>query len=129
MRKAAVIPLLIALSVPLLAGASGCSQVFGNGHNPGAGATRVTFVVTGSARHGAHITYTDGPLVYRGPLPMHVTEKIGGSRRSEVVSAQLRGGGHITCKVIIGKVVKVGHASGGHHFCIAELSIIGSGWH
>jgi hypothetical protein len=40
----------------------------------------------------------------------------------EAVTAQLNGGGNVTCKIIIGDAVKVGHASGGYNICRAQLN-------
>jgi hypothetical protein len=46
------------------------------------------------------------------------------------VTAQLQGGGDVTCTLTIGDAVKVGHARGGYNICSAQLNSdpINGGW-
>ena len=88
----------------------------------------VRFVVTGSAPNGVEITYGSDASNQRGSLPLDVTKPI---RKNVLywVMAELKGGGRITCKVIIGKNVRTGHAIGGQNVCTAQSpsDLIG-GW-
>jgi hypothetical protein len=91
------------------------------------GATQVQFVVTGSAPNGVDVRYGDDASNYRGSLPLNVTKSI---QENAVywVMAQLQGGGRITCKVILGRAVRTGHATGGYNTCTAHSpgdSVIG----
>jgi hypothetical protein len=105
----------LALSLPLVAGAAGCSSIGAR-----SGAPQVEFIVTGSAPNGVAITYGDDASNYRTrTLPMDITKPI---RKHTLywVMAQLQGGGRITCKVIIGKTVRAGHAIGAYNTCTAQ---------
>jgi len=79
----------------------------------------VEFVVSGSAPNGVDIRYGNDASNYRGHLPLDVTKPLEGSVLYWVMG-QLRGGGRITCKVIIGDTVRTGHAVGGHNTCTAQ---------
>ena len=96
----------------------------------GSGATRVEFIVTGSAPHGVNITYGDDASNYQTTnLPLDVTRS---ARKNVVywVMAQLQGGGRITCRVVISKpaegdhgvgdTARAGHAVGGYNTCTAQ---------
>lgn len=132
MKKAVFIVLGLGLGVLMLTGASSCSNVTGGGGNA-SGATEIEFVVTGSAPNGADITYGSDSSNYQGHLPMDVTKTIDTNVMYYDVTAQLNGGGQVTCKVLIGDgtkidVQKVGHASGGYNICSAQLNNINGDW-
>ena len=92
------------------------------------GARTVEFVVTGNAPNGVDITYGSDASNHQGHFPMDVTKPL---RKNVLywVMAELKGGGRITCKVIIGNAVRAGHAIGGHNVCTAQSpsDLIG-GW-
>ena len=118
---------LLGLAVVVLLTCSACGDS-GRSGRPRHGARNVEFVVTGSAPNGVDITYGSDASNYRGRLPMDVTKPI---RKNVLywVMAELKGGGRITCKVIIGNAVRAGHAIGGHNVCTAQSpsDLIG-GW-
>ena len=68
MKKAAYLVSGLALAAPLLAGASGCSNV-GGSSGKGSGATQVEYIVTGTAPSGADITYGDDSSRTTGNRP------------------------------------------------------------
>lgn len=107
--------------------------------------TQVVFTVTGSAPSGADITYGSdsdnrspqgglGALGSGTALPWQGSVKYRSSALYYDVTAQLQGGGDITCKVRIrvtqfysdgthiskAKTVASGHASGGYNICDAQ---------
>jgi len=118
----------LAVVVLLTVGASNCSGDSGRSDRQRHGARNVEFVVTGSAPNGVEITYGSDASNYQGRFPMDVTKPI---RKNVLywVMAELKGGGRITCKVIIGRAVRAGHAIGGHNVCTAQSpsDLIG-GW-
>jgi len=127
-RRRATTALGLAVVVLLSAGASSCSGDSGRSGRQRHGARTVEFVVTGSAPNGVDITYGSDASNDRGRLPLDVTKPA----RNNVlywVMAELKGGGRITCKVIIGDAVRAGHAIGGHNVCTAQSpsDLIG-GW-
>ena len=128
MNKAAFVALWLGLTVPLLIGASSCSS---NGDSSGkrSGTPQVEFIVTGSAPNGVDITYGDDTSNQRtSSLPLDVTRPITKNVLYWVM-AQLQGGGRITCKVIIGKTARAGHAIGGYNTCTAQSpSDLVGGW-
>ena len=128
MNKAAFVALWLGLTVPLLIGASSCSS---NGDSSGkrSGTPQVEFIVTGSAPNGVDITYGDDTSNQRtSGLPLDVTRPITKNVLYWVM-AQLQGGGRITCKVIIGKTARAGHAIGGYNTCTAQSpSDLVGGW-
>lgn len=126
LKKAIFVAFGLALTVPLLTGAASCSSI-GGSSGKGSGATEVEFIVTGST---ADVTYGDDSSNYQGHVPMDVTKTLAKGALYEAVTAQLNGGGRVTCKVIIGDAVKIGHASGGYNICQAQLNSdpINGGW-
>lgn len=119
---AAAVVLLVAT------GAQSCSSLGQSGK--GSGAKQVEFIVTGTAPGGVDITYGDDGSNYQGHLGMDATLPVHSKALFYQVTAQLQGGGHVTCKVIIGNAVKVAHASGGYNICSAQLNSdpINGGW-
>jgi hypothetical protein len=124
-KKVGLIVLAPGLAVLLLMGALGCAST---GSGKRSGATQVEFVVTGSAPNGVDIQYGDDASNYQGSFPMDVTKSLGKNTLYWVM-AQLRGGGRIICKVIIGNTVRAGHAIGSYNTCTAQSpsDLIG-GW-
>lgn len=122
-RKLIVIASALGLALLVLVGASGCASGSGKS-GKGGGATRVEFIVIGSAPSGVDITYgsANSSSRYQGHLPMNVTKTIQTNPLYYNVRAQLQGSGHITCKVILGTAKKVGHATGEYGICSAQLS-------
>jgi hypothetical protein len=107
--------------------------------------TQVVFTVTGSAPNGADITYGSdsdnrspqgglGALGSGTALPWQGSVKYRSGALYYDVTAQLQGGGDITCKVRVrvtqfysdgthisrAKTVASGHASGGYNICDAQ---------
>jgi hypothetical protein len=121
----------LALVGLIASGASSCDTSSG-GSSKGSGATQVQFSVTGSAPAGVDITYGNDSSNYQGPKhpPMNKTLSVKKDALYYDVTAQLQGGGSITCKLKIGDAVKVGHAKGGYNICSAQLNSdpINGGW-
>jgi hypothetical protein len=92
--------------------ASSCDSTTGS--SKGKDATQVEFFVTGSMPTGVDITYGNDSSNYQGPSypPMDETLPVENDALYYAVTAQLQGGGNVTCKVQIGDAVKVGHARG-----------------
>ncbi|MBM2823521.1 MAG: trigger factor [Thermoleophilia bacterium] len=89
----------------------------------GADATEAVFEVTGSAANGVDITYGNDTSNYQGSQPpFYKTLAVRDSALYYALTAQLQGGGRITCKLTIGDAVSVGHASGGYNICSAQLN-------
>jgi hypothetical protein len=122
---------MLALAVAVTTGASSC-ETSGGGPSKGSGATEAVFSVTGSAPAGVDITYGSDGSNYQGPSqpPMHETLNIQKDALYYQVTAQLQGGGDITCKLEIGDAVKIGHARGGYNICSAQLNSdpVNGGW-
>lgn len=79
----------------------------------------VTYIVTGSA---ASVQYGPAGSNASGTVPMHVTRKLG-SPVYYAVSAQLTGGGKVTCKLEVnGKVISKAAASGSFNIAQCEIS-------
>jgi hypothetical protein len=114
----------LALVLALATGASSCDTVTGEDSSSGAeGATEVSFSVTGSAPNGVDITYGSDSSNYEGSSPPYdATLTIDGNALYYAVTAQLSGGGDVTCEVRIGDVVRTGHAVGGYNICSAQLN-------
>jgi hypothetical protein len=116
----------------LAAVGAGCNtSTTGGGSSKGSGATQASFSVTGSAPSGVDITYgSDGSNYQGSPPPFNASLQINKSALYYQVTAQLQGGGNITCKVQIGDAVRVGHAVGGYNICSAQLNSdsINGGW-
>lgn len=94
--------------------------------------TKVEFVVSGSAPDGIDITYgpggsnLSGPSVLDGTATMSVP--FAASADFYALSAQLQGGGDITCKIVATGpgdaplTVSSGAASGGYNICSAQAA-------
>jgi hypothetical protein len=123
---------IILAALALVVFASAASSCGSTSSSKGKGAERATFTVTGSAPSGVNITYGRDGSNYQGPSqpPMTKTLRVNKDALYYQVTAQLQGGGNITCKVRIGDAVKVGHARGGYNICSAQLNKnpIGGGW-
>ena len=121
----------LALVGLIASGASSC-DTSGGGSSKGSGATQVQFSVTGSAPAGVDITYGNDSSNYQGPKhpPMNKTLRVQDNALYYDVTAQLQGGGSVTCSVKIGDAVKVGHAKGSYNICSAQLNSdpINGGW-
>ena len=117
-----VIGLVLVLAIAT--GADSCDTVSGNDSSSGAeGATEVSFSVTGSAPNGVDITYGSDSSNYDGsPPPFAASLTIDENALYYAVSAQLMGGGDVTCEVRIGDIVRTGHAVGGYNICSAQLN-------
>lgn len=103
-----------------------CGAGSGDGSTYG-GATEsdgVQFSVTGSASSGVDITYGNDTSSHQGPgrLPAYMSMPVRSDALYYAMSAQLQGGGSITCKLRIGDSVSVGHASGGYNICSVQLN-------
>jgi hypothetical protein len=84
-----------------------------------AAAQTVTYVVTGSA---ADVTYGPTGSDTAGTVPMHVTKPLG-TPLYYSISAQLQGGGTVSCKIEVdGKVISQATASGGYNLADCEIS-------
>jgi len=113
--------------------ASSCGSGGGgssNGTGTSTGTTQVAFSVTGSAPKGTSVAYGRDAANYPGHFPLHKTLPVFPRTGYYYVSAQLKNGGNITCKLTIGNASSVGHARGGHKACSAKLTNdYGGGWH
>lgn len=82
-------------------------------------AQTVTFEVSGSY---AQVTYGPAGSNNSGTVPMDVTEKLG-SPLYYALTAQLQGGGTVTCEIKVdGKVLSKSTASGGYNIAQCEIS-------
>jgi hypothetical protein len=123
-RRARTRAIVFGAAAVLLVGAGVAGLIasrssIGGSRSKGSGATRVAFIVTGSAPNGVEIRYGDDAANYKGSLPMDVTRSFG-EHALYWVMAQLQGGGRITCKVMIGNAVRSGQAVGGYNTCTAQ---------
>lgn len=110
----------VVLAVMILTGASSCSSMGQKSSN--SSATSVEFVVTGDAPNGVDITYGSDGSNYQGQLPLNTTMQIDTHAMYYTVTAQLQGGGDVTCSVTIGDQTRTGHAVGGYNICSAQLN-------
>lgn len=79
----------------------------------------VTYEVTGSS---ADVTYGPAGSDYSGSVPMHVTKPLG-TPVYYAISAQLQGGGTVSCKILVdGKAVSSSTATGGYNIAQCEIS-------
>lgn len=79
----------------------------------------VTYDVTGSP---ADVTYGPAGSDLSGSVPMHVTKPLG-SPAYYAVSAQLQGGGTVSCEIKVdGTVISSATASGGYNIASCEIS-------
>jgi hypothetical protein len=84
-----------------------------------AAAQTVTYIVTGSP---ADVTYGPAGSDLSGSVPMHLTKPLG-SPMYYAISAQLQGGGTVSCKIEVdGKVISQATASGGYNIASCEIS-------
>lgn len=83
----------------------------------------VEFVVTGTGSPDVMYGSDSDSRQGSSNLPFHATMKLDTKVNYYTLTAQLNGGGDITCKLIIkGHVVATGHASGGYNICDAQAS-------
>ncbi|WP_203655850.1 MmpS family transport accessory protein [Actinocatenispora rupis] len=87
---------------------------------------KVTFEVSGSAPSGVDTMYgTDSDNRQGGdssPWSTTMTRDDSGNVSYYFLTAQLQGGGDITCKILVdGKAIATGHASGGYNICQAQI--------
>jgi hypothetical protein len=90
-------------------------------------AQTVTYEVTGST---ANVTYGPAGSNSEGTVPMHVTKPLG-TPIYYAITAQLQGGGTVTCKIEVdGKVISQSTASGGYNIAQCEISQdpLNGGW-
>ncbi|WP_432034878.1 hypothetical protein [Streptomyces cucumeris] len=81
------------------------------------------FEVWGSAPSGVDITYgSDSENLDGHGLPLTTTLRIKDGSLYYHISAQLMGGGDVTCSVTIDGETKTGHARGGYNICSAQLN-------
>lgn len=81
-------------------------------------AETVTYEVAGSA---ADVTYGPAGSDYSGSVPLNVTKPLG-TPSYYAISAQLQGGGTVSCKILVdGKVISQGTASGGYQIASCEI--------
>jgi len=132
MSRALSVSVALLLVVLLTTAASSCDTTTPGGSSKGKGGKTATFTVTGTAPNGVDITYGDESSNYDGPKnpPMTKTLDVKSDALYYAVTAQLQGGGDVTCKVQIGDAVKVGHARGSYNICSAQLNSdpINGGW-
>lgn len=93
-------------------------------------APKVKFKVSGDAPAGVDIMYGSDSDNRQGgsDLPWHATLKRAKGAMWYSVTAQLQGGGDITCSVTIGDHTEKGHASGSFNICSAQINAPLSGW-
>ena len=125
MRTILVLALgLLTLVAPSCGGGGG-----GSGNSSGT-TTQITLTAIGSAPKGASVAYGTDAANYTGHFPLHKTLPVFPRTGYYYISAQLKNGGNITCKLTIGNASSVGHARSGHKTCYAKLTNgYGSGWH
>ncbi|MGW2799513.1 hypothetical protein [Streptomyces sp. NPDC001269] len=80
----------------------------------------VTYVVTGTS--GADVQYGSAGSSAQGTVPMNVTKPLKNPQYYSI-TAQLQGGGHVTCQLKVnGKVISQSTASGGYNIASCEIS-------
>ncbi|UXY23053.1 hypothetical protein N8I84_33395 [Streptomyces cynarae] len=80
----------------------------------------VTYVVTGTG--GADVQYGPAGSSAQGKVPMSVTKPLR-NPQYYAITAQLQGGGHVTCQLKVnGKVISQSTASGGYNLASCEIS-------
>jgi hypothetical protein len=85
----------------------------------------VTYIVSGSS---ADVTYGPAGSSLSGHSPMKVTKKLGDPAYYSI-SAQLHGGGHVSCKLEIdGEVISQAEAKGGYNIAMCEAVQFGGEW-
>ncbi len=84
-----------------------------------AAAQTVTYVVTGST---ADVTYGGAGSDASGTVPLHVRKPLG-TPLYVAITAQLQGGGSVSCEIEVdGKVISQSTASGGYNIAQCEIS-------
>jgi|SRR5579859_1046206 len=79
----------------------------------------VTYVVTGSP--GTSVTYGPEGSSLNGHVPMRVTASLGDPQYYSI-SAQLNGGGAVSCRILVdGKVISRARATGGYNIAQCEI--------
>jgi len=82
-------------------------------------AQTVTYVVSGST---ADVTYGPTGTDLSGTVPMHVSKPLG-TPLYYSITAQLQGGGSVSCKIEVdGKVISSSTATGGYNLAMCEIS-------
>ncbi|MFD4977111.1 hypothetical protein [Streptomyces sp. NPDC058424] len=80
----------------------------------------VTYVVTGTS--GADVQYGPAGSLAQGKVPMSVTRPLENPQHY-AITAQLQGGGHVTCQLKVnGRVISQSTASGGYTIASCEIS-------
>ncbi|GIL28140.1 MmpS family transport accessory protein [Actinocatenispora comari] len=87
---------------------------------------KVTFKVSGSTPSGVDITYGSDSDNRQGgdsaPWSATLNRDDSGDTQWYSITAQLQGGGDITCTILVdGKAIASGHASGGYNICQAQI--------
>ncbi|MCW2869307.1 MAG: transrane transport protein [Streptomyces oryziradicis] len=86
---------------------------------PVAGRHTITYVLSGSG--APEVTYGPSRSDIKGSLPMHVANPMGGAD-SYSITAQLQGGGDVTCQIEVdGKVISRATATGGHNIVMCQI--------
>ena len=81
-------------------------------------AQTVTYIVTGSS---ADVTYGPAGTDLNGTVPMTVSAPLG-TPAYYAISAQLNGGGQVSCEIRVdGQVISSASASGGHNIASCEI--------
>ncbi|MFI9100107.1 hypothetical protein ACIGXA_06255 [Streptomyces fildesensis] len=92
-----------------------------------AAAETVTYVVEGST---AEVTYGPAGSSFSGKVPLKVTKPLG-TPMYYSITAQLQGGGHVKCSILVnGKVISKAEASGSYNIAMCQISqdFGGDGW-
>lgn len=121
----------LALATGIAVVLAGCASPGDTTPSKGGGATEVTFEVTGTAPSGVDITYGNDSSNYQGSAPpFQASLPIKEGALYYAITAQLQGGGDVTCRVTIGDAVKEGQAVGGYNICSAQLNSdpLNGGW-
>ena len=125
--------LVAVLAVALAGGAVGGTFAVraSNGHRVALGGRPTArFAVSGRAPRGVLVSYADSRsrsrVVESGSVPLHAwVSKKGVSFYQFRARLAKPGGGHITCTVRVGTVVKVSHASGPNSLCVVRARLPG----
>ena len=93
-------------------------------------APKVKFKVSGNAPAGVDIMYGSDSDNRQGGsgVPWHATLKRSKGAMWYSLTAQLQGGGDITCSVTVGGHTQKGHASGSYNICEAQVDAPLGGW-
>jgi hypothetical protein len=118
MRRISItLALLLVVGVALSSGSAAARS------SSGSSAGQVVMSVTGSAPKGAKViwgTFRSGTRSAK--FPFHKSIPVFEAQYSYFVSATLKHGGKITCKLTIGTATQIGHAKGGRKTCTARLT-------